>query len=88
MNSYTIMIIDDESQMRDLVKTFLEADGYSTIEAKDGLNALSMLTKTTPDLLIVDVMMPFMDGFTFAKEVKNKYKIPSHLPFSKRRGMG
>ncbi|MFD1927484.1 response regulator transcription factor [Sporosarcina siberiensis] len=76
MNSYTIMIIDDESQMRDLVKTFLEADGYTTIEANDGLNALNILTKTTPDLLIVDVMMPFMDGFTFAKEVKGKYNIP------------
>jgi len=70
------MIIDDESQMRNLVKTFLEADGYTTIEAKDGLNALEVLTKTTPDLLIVDVMMPFMDGFTFANEVKGKYNIP------------
>ncbi|WP_438311761.1 response regulator transcription factor [Sporosarcina sp. FA9] len=76
MTPYTIMIIDDESQMRNLVKTFLEADGYVTIEAKDGLNALDILSKTAPDLLIVDVMMPFMDGFTFAKEVKDKYNIP------------
>lgn len=70
------MIIDDESQMRDLVRKFLEADGYTVVEATDGAHALTLLDNILPDLFIVDVMMPYMDGFTFAKEVKRKYSIP------------
>jgi len=70
------MIIDDESQMRDLVRTFLETEGYHVIEATDGIHALSLLNKNVPDLFIVDVMMPFMDGFTFAQEVKRSHTIP------------
>ncbi len=76
MNKYTIMIIDDESQMRDLVRKFLEIEHYNIIEATDGIHALSLIKKTSPDLFIVDVMMPFMDGFQFAKEVKRHQKTP------------
>src|SRR5690625_4788248 len=76
MNQTIIMIIDDEEQMRKMIRTFLEKDGYKVIEATDGVHALSLLNKTKPHLLIVDVMMPFMDGFTFAKEVKLISSIP------------
>lgn len=76
MQAYTIMIIDDESQMRDLIRKFLEAERYHVVEATDGVHALSLIEKTSPDLFIVDVMMPFMDGFTFAQEVKRNYSIP------------
>lgn len=70
------MIIDDEPQMRKLIRTFLEIEGYSIVEATDGVHALSLLDETAPDLLLVDVMMPFMDGFTFAREVKQTSTIP------------
>ena len=76
MNQTIIMIIDDEEQMRKMIRTFLEKDGYKVIEATDGVHALSLLNKTKPHLLIVDVMMPFMDGFSFAKEVKLHSPIP------------
>lgn len=76
MHVYTIMIIDDESQMRELIRTFLEAEKYRVIEATDGVHALSLIEQTSPDLFIVDVMMPYMDGFEFAQEVKRKYSIP------------
>lgn len=76
MNGYTIMVIDDESQMRDLVRKFLEAERYHVVEATDGAHALSLIEKTSPDLFIVDVMMPYMNGFSFAQEVKRKYTIP------------
>src|SRR5699024_6684069 len=79
MNQTIIMIIDDEEQMRKMIRTFLEKDGYKVIEATDGVHALSLLNKTKPHLLIVDVMMPFMDGFAFAKEVK--LNSPSALIF-------
>ena len=70
------MIIDDEIEMRKLIKTLLEREGYSVIEATDGLNAIELLKKVTPHLFIVDVMMPFMDGFTFANEVKRTSTTP------------
>jgi len=70
------MIIDDEPQMRKLIRMFLEKEGYTVVEATDGVHALSLLTKTAPQLLLVDVMMPYMDGFTFAKEVKRTSTIP------------
>lgn len=76
MNQTVIMIIDDEVQMRKMIRTFLENDGYAVLEATDGAHALSLLKQTKPHLLIVDVMMPFMDGFTFAKEVKRLTSIP------------
>jgi len=70
------MIIDDEPQMRKLIRMFLEKEGYTVVEATDGVHALSLITKTNPQLLLVDVMMPYMDGFTFAKEVKRTSTIP------------
>lgn len=76
MKQNIIMVIDDEQQMREMIRTFLEKAGYMVIEASDGAHALTLLNKTEPDLLIVDVMMPFMDGFTFAKEVKAISSVP------------
>ena len=76
MNSSTIMIIDDEPQMRKLIRMFLEKEGYTVVEATDGIHALSLIAQTNPQLLLVDVMMPFMDGFTFAKEIQRTSTIP------------
>lgn len=76
MNPFLIMVVDDEEKMRKMIRTFLEKEGYSVVEAIDGTHALSLLKKREPHLLIVDVMMPFMDGFTFAKEVKQLSSIP------------
>ena len=76
MNKSTIMIIDDEEQMRQLIRTLLEKEGYTVVEATDGVHALFLIDKTAPQLLIVDVMMPYMDGFTFAREVKRSSDVP------------
>lgn len=70
------MIIDDESQMRLLVRSFLQLEQYKIIEATDGEHALSLLANVSPDLFIVDVMMPFMDGFEFAEKVKSASEAP------------
>ena len=76
MNPTTIMIIDDEPQMRKFIRAFLEKEGYDVVEATDGVHALSLIPEADPHLLIVDVMMPYMDGFTFAKEIKRTSTIP------------
>ncbi|MGR3764469.1 response regulator transcription factor [Rossellomorea sp. NS-SX7] len=74
--STTIMIIDDEEQMRKLVQTFLQNEGYNVAEAANGMDALHKIRQTPPDLLLVDVMMPYMDGFSFAEEMKKTHDIP------------
>ncbi|MFF2446444.1 response regulator transcription factor [Neobacillus sp. NPDC058068] len=72
----TIMIVDDEEQMRVLVKTFLQNVGYTVVQAANGIEALSKIKAKAPDLMLVDIMMPYMDGFTFAEEVKKIKDIP------------
>ncbi len=74
--STTVMIIDDEEQMRSLVQTFLQNEGYQAAEAANGMDALQKIRRTPPDLLLVDVMMPYMDGFSFAEELKKTHDIP------------
>ena len=76
MDQTVVMVIDDEEQMRKMIRAFLEKDSYAVVEATDGAHALSLFDQTKPHLLIVDVMMPFMDGFTFAKKVKQLSSIP------------
>ncbi|MDQ0861489.1 response regulator transcription factor [Bacillus sp. V2I10] len=76
MNTITVMIIDDEEAMRALIKTFLVIEGYSVIEASNGMEALEMINHEAPDLIVADVTMPYMDGFSFAAELKKNHHIP------------
>lgn len=76
MEEATIMIVDDEAEMRKMIRTFLEKDGYTVIEAADGIDALTLFRKERIDLIILDIMMPFMDGFSFTKEIKAISDIP------------
>lgn len=82
--TYHILVIDDEPQMRDLIREILEEAGYTVEEAGDGIQALTSVKQHDIDLCIVDVMMPFMDGFTFAEEVKRISEMP--LIFLSARG--
>ena len=71
-----ILIVDDDTRILQLVRIQLEKEGFLVAEAKDGANALSLLNKTSCDLAVVDVMMPFMDGFQLTKEIRKQYDIP------------
>ncbi len=67
----TILIVDDEAAMRELAKQYLSSDGYKIIEAKNGLEALELVKGELPDLILLDVMMPKMNGFDTAAVLKN-----------------
>jgi CheY-like chemotaxis protein len=67
----TILVVDDEKHIRDLLKQELSESGYIVKEAEDGKKALEMIRKEIPDLLILDVMMPEMNGFDLAAILKN-----------------
>ena len=58
-----VLVVDDEPRMIRFIRMNLELEGYRVIEASDGLQALDQVRKHLPDLVIMDVMMPKMDGF-------------------------
>ncbi len=71
-----VLIVDDEPKMRELVKMYLEREGFKVTEAGDGEEALDQFYKNSFDLMIVDIMMPKVDGLTLCKEVRKSSDIP------------
>ncbi|MFQ5581504.1 MAG: two-component system response regulator [Mariprofundaceae bacterium] len=65
-----ILIVDDEEKNRKLLQAFLEADGYLALEAADGAKGLEMIAEHNPDLVLLDVMMPVMNGYQVAQAIK------------------
>lgn len=77
MEEAKILVVDDESRMRKLVKDFLVKSGYSVIEAADGEEAVDIFMSTKDiGLVILDVMMPKLDGYQVAEEIRKISKIP------------
>jgi two-component system KDP operon response regulator KdpE len=72
----TILIVDDEPRIRDFVRMNLELDRYRVIEAGNGLEALEQLRENLPDLIVIDVMMPEMDGFETLRHIREVSNIP------------
>ncbi len=67
----TILIVDDEAPIRELLRQHLEAEGYHIEEAQDGREAIGRVKQVAPDLIILDVMMPDVNGFDVAAVIKN-----------------
>lgn len=72
----TILIVDDDQNVRNFVRIYLSEQGYHVLEAGDGTDALRILEQERCDIAVVDVMMPYMDGFTLTKEIRSRYEIP------------
>jgi two-component system alkaline phosphatase synthesis response regulator PhoP len=68
----TILIVEDESDIAQLVKIYLEKEGFRTLHAKTGLEAQKLVSSDHPDLLILDLMLPEMDGLEVCKSLRNK----------------
>ncbi len=71
-----IMAVDDEAGIRRLVKRILEEEGYSVVLAADGESALALLEGNRPDLVLLDIMMPRLDGFQVLELIRRRYDIP------------
>lgn len=72
----TILIVDDEQKIVDLLVHNLRREGYNTIEANDGQTAIDMAIEQRPDLILLDVMLPRVDGLSVCKKIKNIYNVP------------
>lgn len=73
---YQILIADDEAEIRELLRLYLEKDGYRVFESGDGLETLEILKTERIDLLLLDIMMPEMDGFAVLKKLRRENNIP------------
>ena len=76
MSNIQILVVDDESRMRKLVKDFLQREGYSVLEAGDGMEAMDIFYGQKIDLVILDVMMPRMDGWQTCREIRRDSTVP------------
>ena len=72
----TVLIINNEQAIIDVLKFNLVKEGYKLLEAKDGQTGLDMALSEKPDLIMLDIMLPKIDGLTVCKRVKNSYNIP------------
>ena len=71
-----ILVVDDEIMIREVVKEYAKVNGYQCDEATNGKEALEMIKKSDYDLILLDIMMPEMDGFTTLKKIKAQKDIP------------
>jgi adenylate cyclase len=77
-NPPRILVVDDTPENRDILQMRLESQGYEVLTAVDGENGLAKLRESLPDLVLLDVMMPKLDGF----EVCRRVKADATLPFT------
>ena len=73
---YKILVADDEKEIRNLLKLYLENDGFKVVEAATGLGVMDLRDKEKPDMCLLDIMMPDMDGLTALKNLRQKSNIP------------
>ena len=71
-----LLIVDDEANIREVVKEYAELNGYETDEAEDGLEALELVKQNDYDCVILDIMMPKLDGFSACKQIKKIRNVP------------
>src|SRR5690625_5840462 len=76
MQDKTIMIGEYEAGIREMTQMYLNQEGYHVIPAASGEQALALLHETTPHLILLDIEMPGMDGFTVCHEIRKKITIP------------
>lgn len=83
---FNILVVDDNDNIRKLIVTYLQNAGYKTFTASDGLKALDVLEKEHIDLLIADIMMPNMDGYTLTKDLRSSmFNLPILMITAKER---
>ncbi|WP_027409154.1 response regulator transcription factor [Anoxybacteroides tepidamans] len=76
MERTTILVVDDEEDMRFLVCMYLENSGFSCLQAKDGEEALALIQQQNIDLILLDIMMPNIDGFALCERIRKQSSVP------------
>ena len=72
----TVLVVDDEPIVREVVVRYLEREGYATLEAGDGNDARALLERESPDLVVLDVMLPGADGLELCRWIRSRSQVP------------
>ena len=73
---YTILVVDDEVRIRSIIKKYAEFEGHTVVEAGDGLEAVYLCRNNEYDIVIMDIMMPELDGFSACREIRKVSNVP------------
>ena len=73
---YKILIVDDDENICELLRLYLEKEGYETVVANDGKTAVEYATKYSPDLILLDIMLPALDGWQVCREIRKTSETP------------
>ncbi|MBO5287102.1 MAG: response regulator transcription factor [Clostridia bacterium] len=73
---YNILVVDDEEMIRKLIRKYAEFEGHTVTEAVDGMDAVTKVRNNTYDLIIMDIMMPELDGFSASREIRKSSSVP------------
>lgn len=76
MNNYTILVVDDEKEIRDGIEIYLRNEGLTVLKAKDGVEAIEILSQHEVHLILLDIMMPRMDGVATTFKIREQKNIP------------
>ena len=76
MAEHKVLIIDDEPGIRDMIKEYLLLEEYETVEAIDGVDGMNQFKNQSPDMVILDVMLPKLDGWKVCREIRNISDVP------------
>ncbi|MBO6054651.1 MAG: response regulator transcription factor [Oscillospiraceae bacterium] len=72
----TILIVDDEEKIAELLRLYLEKEGYQTVIARDGGEAVELFRAKGPDLVLLDIMLPVMDGWAVCRTIRSESQVP------------
>ena len=72
---FTILVVEDDQNLRKLMTAYLHMNGYRVLQAANGQEALEEMERTLPDLVIADIMMPVMDGYTLTEQIRQSYPL-------------
>lgn len=76
MDHYNVLVVDDEKEIRDAIEIYLKNEGVTVLKAKDGIEALEILHEHEVHLILLDVMMPRLDGIGATYKIREKKNIP------------
>ena len=73
---YRILVVDDEERIRQMIKKYANFEGHEVVEAADGMEAVKLCKEQDFDIVIMDVMMPELDGFSACREIRKVKNVP------------
>ncbi|WP_102347759.1 response regulator transcription factor [Bacillus sp. Marseille-P3661] len=76
MDIFKVLVADDDQNVRDIIRLYFEEQKIELVEATNGVEALEIVEQESPDIILLDVMMPKMDGYETCREIRKKYDIP------------